>query len=307
MKAVILAGGKGTRLGDLSEEYPKSMMKIGSKPLIELQIELLKRYNVNDIFILVNHLKDKIKDYIGEGEKFNVKITYYEEKEPLGTVGGIKEIEENLKEDFLVIYGDIMINMDINRFIRFHIEKRSDCTLALHPNNHPYDSDLVEIDKEGRIIAFFPKPHDESKYYRNLVSAGVYILSPLIVRYIKKGIKSDFGKDIFPKVYKEIKIYGYNTAEYIKDMGTPERLEEVRTDYLSNKVVKLNYENKRRAIFMDRDGVLNKEKNFICKVEDLELFDFTADAIKAINSSDFLALVAQMSLLLQEICVQLKK
>jgi histidinol-phosphate phosphatase family protein len=332
MKAVILAGGKGTRMNELSENIPKSMLKIADKPVIEHQIELLKKYGITDIHIIVNHLKDVIKDYLQNGEKQNVSISWFEEPLPLGTVGGIKEIEEHLKEDFLVLYGDVMINMELNRFIRFHNEKQSECTIVLHPNNHPHDSDLVETGNDGRITSFHPKPHTVSgsgyrvsgnqyTYYRNLVSAGAYILSPAIFKYLEKGKKSDFGRDVFPKLVSGIeyqvpsnkdkesvhttglRMYGYNTAEYLKDMGTPERLAEVQKDYSSGKFSRLNYENRQKAVFMDRDGVINKEKNFISRPEQLELFDFTADAIRMINDSDYLALIASnQSVVARNLC-----
>ena len=303
MKAVILAGGKGSRLNQLAGNLPKVMLKIGEKPVIEHQIELLKKYGITDIYILVNHLKEAIKDYVENGEKYNVNVSCFEESEPLGTVGGIKEIEEHLKEDFLVLYGDVMINMDISKFIDFHNRHDSECSLVLHPNTHPYDSDLVETDNSSRIIAFHPKPHDDDKYYRNLVSAGAYILSPAVFKFLEKGKKADFGRDIFPKIFSEIKMFGYNTTEYLKDMGTPERLAEVQKDLAEGKISQLNYENKQKAIFIDRDGVINIEKNFISKPEQLELFDFTAEAVRMINNSDYLSLiVSNQSVIARNLC-----
>src|SRR5262249_54679968 len=153
-----------------------SMLPIGGKPLLVHQVELLKSYGVTDIIILVNHLKDSIIAYFGDGKKFGVSISYYEEKVPLGTVGGVKEIENLLKGDFILLYGDVMLDIDIHRLQQFHADKKSHCTLVVHPNDHPYDSDLLDIDADGRVTAFHPKPHEENKYYRNLVSAGMYIL-----------------------------------------------------------------------------------------------------------------------------------
>ncbi len=160
MQAVILAGGRGTRLGDMTLEIPKPMLLLGNKPLLHHQVDLLSKYGVKEIIILVNYLKDPIMNYFGDGSDFDVKIRYFEEITPLGTVGGIKEIEEWLTGDFLVLYGDVMINMDLARLIAFHQLKYSECTLVLHPNDHPYDSDLVEINTTGRVVAFHSKPHD---------------------------------------------------------------------------------------------------------------------------------------------------
>ena len=291
MKAVIQAGGKGTRLAKYTRELPKPMLKIGEKSILEHQIDLLKRYGISDIIIIVNFLKDIIIDHFGNGEKYGVKIQYYEEKQPLGTVGGIKDIEHLLTGDFLVFYGDVMINMDLSRLVSFHKKKKSICTLVLHPNDHPYDSDLVEMDKEGRITAVYPKPHEQGKYYKNLVNAGSYVFNSSILKYLEKGKKADFGKDIFPALYKDTVMFGYNTFEYLKDIGTPERLDQVNADYKSGKIHQLNYERKQKAIFLDRDGVINAEVGLISSPGDMELFSFTHEAIKEINNSEYLSVV----------------
>jgi D,D-heptose 1,7-bisphosphate phosphatase len=303
MKAVIQAGGKGTRLAHYTGKLPKPLLKIGDKSILEHQIDLLKRYNIKDIIIIVNHLKEMITGSFGDGKAFEVNIQYFEEKQPLGTVGGIKEIEHLLDEDFIVFYGDIMINMNLQRFIKFHKDKNSLCTLVLHPNDHPYDSDLIETDNYSRVIAVYPKPHEKGKYYRNLVNAGVYILSPLFLKYLEKGKKADFGRDIFPVICKDIMMFGYNTFEYLKDTGTPERLEQASADFNSGKIHRMNFENKQKAIFMDRDGVTNVEKDLICRPEDMELYSFTPEAIREINKSDYLAIiVSNQSVIARNLC-----
>ncbi len=303
MKAVIQAGGKGTRLARYTGELPKPLLKIGDKSILEHQIDLLKRYNIKDIIIIVSYLKEIIMDKFGDGKASGVNIQYFEEEQPLGTVGGIKEIEHLLDDDFIVCYSDIMINMDLQRFIKFHKDRNSMCTLVVHPNDHPYDSDLIETEKDSRVIAVYPKPHEKGKYYRNLVNAGVYILSPSIFGYLPKGRKADFGRDIFPVIYKDIMMYGYNTFEYLKDTGTPERLEQVREDYKSGKIHRLNFENKQKAIFMDRDGVTNTERDLIYRPGDMELFGYTPEAIREINKSDYLAIiVSNQSVIARNLC-----
>lgn len=291
MKAVILAGGKGTRLSNLAETIPKPMLKIGDKPVLEHQIKLLKKYGITDIVILTGYLSEIIEEYFGDGSKFGVNITYFKEKRPLGTTGGIKEIGYKLTEDFLVVYGDVMVNMDLKRLLNFHKEKGGIGTLVTHPNDHPYDSDLLELNANQKVVAFHPKPHDENKHYRNLVNACLYVMSPEILKYIGKGVKADFGKDIFPKIVQKENLYGYNTAEYLKDMGTPERFKEVREDYESGKIERLNRANKRKAIFLDRDGVINKDVDLLHKIEDFELLPKVSGAIRKINNSKFLAIV----------------
>ena len=292
MQAVILAGGKGTRLKEITQLVPKPMVEVAGKPLLQYQVELCKQYDLSEIIILVNHLKESIIDYFGDGNKFGIPISYFEEPKPLGTVGGIKEIEHLIKGDFLVLYGDVMMRMDVERLVDFHFQKNSECTLVLHPNDHPNDSDLVEINKEHKVIKFHPKPHDDNRYYTNLVNAGAYVFSKRIFNFIEKGVKADFGREVFPNIYNQIKMFGYNTTEYLKDMGTPDRLGVVEADVISGKVANKSFEFKQKAIILDRDGVINPDYNLISTPDKFELYPYTADAIKKINQSEYQCFVA---------------
>ena len=303
MKAVILAGGKGTRMGSVISDIPKPMVTISDKTVLQHQFELLKKYGITDIVLTVNHLKDVIIDKYKDGREIGLDITYYEEKTPLGTVGAIKELEHELKEDFLVLYGDVMMNVNLERLIQFHKQKKSECTIVIHPNDHPYDSDLIEMNDDEQVIAVYNKPHDPEKYYRNLVNAGLYVFSPVVFKYLEKGVKADFGKNIFPVLHSKIRMYGYNTPEYLKDMGTPERMEQVTRDYESGKIERSLFDNKKRAIFLDRDGVLNYDTDLIHKPKDLQLFDFTSEAIKKINKSEYLSVVVtNQSVVARNLC-----
>ena len=184
------------------------------------------------------------------------------------------------------------MDVALDKMYAFHTIQQADATLFLHPNDHPYDSDLVEIDKKGVIIGFHSKPHPKNFLYRNLVNAALYILSPRLLLHIPQGIKSDFGKDIFPKVLTEnLRLIGYVSSEYIKDMGTPERYKKVCNDVLTGKVARLNKKYAQAAVFLDRDGVLVKEVDLLCKPEQLELLEGAADAIRYINESGYLAVV----------------
>lgn len=291
MQAVILAGGQGTRLKSVTTEIPKPMLPIGDKPLLEHQVDLLKSHGITEIIILVNHLKESIQNHFKNGERFGVKISYYEETVPLGTVGGVKAIEDKITGDFILVYGDVMFSMDLNRLSDFHRAKKSDCTLVVHPNDHPYDSDLVEIDHTSRVTAFHSKPHQSGHYYRNLVNAGVYLFSKNIFQFLTENKKADFGKDIFPVVFNKLNMFGYNTSEYLKDMGTPDRLEKVTADYLNGKIEARNFKHKQKAIFLDRDGVLNEDTHLVKNPDELKVFPYTAQAIKKINDSGYLAIV----------------
>ena len=293
MNAVILAGGRGTRLGNLTYSLPKPMIRIGDIPILEHQIRLLRKHNISKIIICTGYLSEKIENYFGGGSNWGVEIIYSTETVPLGTAGCVKELGEIAGKDFLVIYGDVMINMNLDYLIDFHYKKKGEATLVVHPNDHPYDSDLVEVDDRSKIINFFPKPHGEGFIYRNLVNAGAYVVKDTIFEYIKKNTKSDFGKDIFPLMLEHNEsLYAYNTPEYIKDMGTSKRLLEVQDDFASSKFRDFNLSFARPAVFLDRDGVINKEKGLISCLDEVELIDNSAKAVKKINNTKYLSVVA---------------
>ncbi len=292
MKAVILAGGKGTRLFPLTRRIPKALVEIGGKSVIEHQIVLLRDYGIREIWILSGYLSSQVKEYLQNGRKWNVNIHYLQEKKPLGTAGALKTLEKLIqKDDFLVLSGDVMLDFNIKRFINYHRQKKA-ATIIVHPNDHPADSDLVEVDNQGKIISLLKRPHPKASVFRNLSIASVYIFSPKIFKYIPQRRKCDIEKDILPLVLKsKEKIYAYNTPEYIKDIGTLKRLKEVRGDYSSGKIRRINLKNKRKAVFLDRDGVINKEVDQLSRIKDFELYSFAAKAVKKINDSDYLTII----------------
>lgn len=293
MKAFILAGGKGTRLGKITKSTPKPMVKFIDKPILEYQINYLKENNFTDINILLSYKGEVVSNYFGDGSKWGVKINYYSDDIPLGTAGALKRIENFIDEDFLLLYGDTIMDINIDHMLKFHKKNKGIATLFVHPNDHPYDSDLCSIDENSKILNFYSKPHDLNKNFKNLVNAAFYIMSPKIMKYVKSNVKCDFGKDVFPKLLKLKKsLFGYNSPEYIKDVGTPERLVNVKKDYLSGKVNLLNKKNKQSAIFLDRDGVINYDNELIDSPAKFKFYDGAKDAIKEINKSNYLAILA---------------
>lgn len=289
--AVILAGGKGTRLSKIRMDIPKPMMPVLDKPILQYQIELLVEYGFKRVWLVVGHLHEQIQAHFQDGAPFGISIKYYVEETPLGTVGGLKAIENELKEPFLVLYGDVMINMDLKKLIHFHLSKQADATLVVHPNDHPYDSDLLDVNEKEQVVAFYPKPHPDGLRYRNLVNAAAYIFNPVVLSKLESGIKADFGRDIFPWLYKELNVFAYNTSEYLKDMGTPDRLVKVEQAIASGKVSKRNLKNLQRCIFLDRDGVINIDTDLIHRAEDFELYPHAGESIRKINKMGFLAIV----------------
>lgn len=281
MQAVILAGGKGERLEE--KEIPKVMIRIGELPILHHQIALLRRYGITDVILCVKHLPEKIREYFGDGKKFGVRITYSEEGEFLGTAGATKYAEKKIKGDFILLYGDVMLNMNLSKLVEYHKEKRGLATLVVHESDHPHDSDIVETNSENKVRKFWrPSPNEK---FRNLTNAAVHVMNKSILKYVDKNVKSDFGKDVLPKLIKSgVKIYGYVTDEYVKDMGTPERLERVRKDYENGKIFK-------NAVFLDRDGVINDEINLLRKPSQLKLIEGSAEGIKMLNENGFLVIV----------------
>ena len=291
MQLVILAGGKGTRLG--LTDIPKPMCPINGKPLLERQIELAISYGINEVFLLSGFKAEVISDYFGDGSQWGIKIHHIVEPYPLGTAGSLKLLEKKLKDRFMVFYGDVVMDFDLQAFIDFDAENPDAIgTLIVHPGNHPYDSDLVEIDHKNHITGFLSKPHSPDLIYHNLNNSAVYIFSPEIFKYIEGGILLDFGRNIFPKIIEEKGLLrAYRSAEFIRDMGTKDRLAKIASDFETGRVARLNRKNKRRAVFLDRDGtmIVNMDKHPIA--EKVTLLPHVAEAIRMLNESDYLAVI----------------
>lgn len=301
--AIILAGGKGTRLSKLRNDIPKPMMPILGKPILQYQVELLKKHGFEKVWFIVNHLYEHIESHFGHGENFGIDIEYYVEPAPLGTVGGVKALQSMLDQPFLVLYGDVLMDMDLSRLIAFHESKGADATLVVHPNDHPYDSDLLDVSDEDKVTAFYAKPHPEGLRYRNLVNAAAYVFNPVVFDYLTEGVKADFGKDIFPSLHQHLDVYAYNTPEYLKDMGTPDRLHKVEEALRSGKVAARNLNQLQKCVFLDRDGVINIDTDLIHRPEDFELYPYAADSIKRLNKMGFLVvIVTNQSVIARGLC-----
>jgi D,D-heptose 1,7-bisphosphate phosphatase len=291
MKAVIMAGGKGTRLASIASDIPKPMVSLCGKPILEYQLECLKKNNLTDIIMVAGHLGNVITGYFGNGSKFGCSISYYSETVPLGTAGALYKILQNLDDDFILVNGDIVFDVDFSRMIKFHFDHKALATLAVHPNSHPFDSALIITNSENRVIRWLNK-EDPREYYKNQVNSGIHILSRQLLSAVKQeSEKVDLDRDILKPMVETGRIYAYHSPEYIKDIGTPERFAAVSSDIESGLLRRLNLSEKQRAVFLDRDGTINKLKGFITKPEDFELIEGSAGAIKTINRLGYLAIV----------------
>ncbi len=291
MKTVIMAGGKGTRISSIASDIPKPMIRINDKPVLQREIESLKVQGFNDFVITISHLGQVIIDYFGDGSKFGVHIEYFNEEKPLGNAGALFELKEQLKEDFLLINGDVLFEFDANRFVKYHKEKGGLVTLFTHPNSHPYDSGLILADNDNCVFKWLNKEDERPLYYKNRVNAGIHILSPEVLKKRPDKEKIDLDRDILKPLCSKGCMYAYDSTEYVKDMGTPERYAQVCEDLLSGKVERRSLSHKQKAIFLDRDGTINKYVGFLRDIGQFELTDTSAKAIRMINDSDYLTIV----------------
>ena len=291
MRAVIMAGGKGTRLASLNAEIPKPMFPVTGRPILEYQIESLVKSGVKDITLIVGYLKEIIKEHFGNGSKFGVRINYIEESEPLGTAGALYYLK-NEPDDFILVFGDLILDIDFNRFMSFHKEHESTITLFGHPNSHPYDSDVIEVGENHRVSGIISKKIKRNFYYHNFVNAGVYCVNPRALDNITIPQKVDFENQFIKGLIKEGRVFVYKSTEYVKDMGTPDRLAEVSADIKNGVVSDRSLKQKQKAIFLDRDGTVNEYVGFLRDIDNFRLLPGVAEAIAKINASSYLAIIA---------------
>lgn len=290
---LILAGGLGTRLKSELGDLPKPMADICGKPLLQRQIEVAIRHGFSRIVLLTSYRSEIIEDFFGDGSAFGAHIQYAVDERPLGTAGAVLAAHELLDDRFAVCYGDTLFDLDIDRMWQAHADSQAAATLFLHPNDHPQDSDLVEIDSAKRVVAFHGYPHSPDLLVRNRVNAAFYIIEKSsLARYIPPSGKCDFAKDLFPDMVRHgVHIHGYESREYIKDMGTPKRLEKVRGDFASGRVAARHFSRACPAVFLDRDGTLNFEKGWINSPGQIELLPGAGEAVRRINRSNHLAVL----------------
>ena len=296
MKVVLMAGGRGTRISELFPDIPKPLIPIQGIPVLEREIISLRDQGFTDIILTIGYMAEKIQEYFGNGEKWGVKIEYFVEDKPLGNAGALFFLD--LKEDFFLLNADAVFDVDFNRMVAFHKQHGGLVTLFTHPNSHPYDSGLIVAGENGGVEKWLAKEDGRPLYYKNRVNAGLHVISPkaLEMSGIKKedigdGWKVDLDRQILKPLCGTGKMFCYDSPEYVKDMGTPERFHQVEEDFKKGTVQAKNLKNMQKAIFLDRDGTINKYVGFLRKEEEFELIDGVAEAVKKINQSGYLAIV----------------
>lgn len=287
MQVVILAGGMGTRLRAISGNRPKPLVEINGVPLLDYMLTHISKSSHTQVLVLAGYEGSQIEKFCGDGSKWGLTLRTIIEPKPVGTAGAVLGAIDLIEDNFLLLYGDTLVNFDIDRMINFHDKFKPSATLFLHPNDHPHDSDLVELDEAQVIRKFHSYPHPSDTSYPNLVNAGAYIIeksSILVVNNLQPN--PDFGRDLFPKMLEEnLRLMGYISPEYIKDAGTPERLFKVSKDILSGRVENSSLSIPRPAVFIDRDGTLIKDVNHLSKADDLKVFKGVSESLSLLNQS----------------------
>jgi D,D-heptose 1,7-bisphosphate phosphatase len=294
MQAVIIAGGKGTRLRSRIGDLPKPLAPVAGQPLLEHLVRLAASCGVEDILLLTGYRAETIREFCGDGGRWGVRIRYHQETEPLGTAGAVLDAFPMLDERFVVLYGDTMAAIDLDRFAAVHAGSGAAATLLVHPNDHPHDSDLVEAGGDGHILAFHPYPHPDGAWLPNLVNAAAYVLERRALDPYRSSFRrGDFAKDLFPLMLRDgARLHAYRSPEYIKDAGTPERLDRVEADYRSGRIGRGSLRKGFPAVFLDRDGTLTRGTGLVRTPGELELLDCSAPAVRRFNEAGILAVLA---------------
>ena len=310
MKTVIMAGGKGTRISEMFPDIPKPLIPVKDKdgvekPVLEWEIRSLVAQGFTDIVLTVSHMADKIEEYFGTGEQLGANIQYFMEETPLGNAGALFKMRSELQEPFLLLNADAVFDVDFNRMVDYHKAKGALVTLFTHPNSHPYDSGLIVADENNAVKQWLTKEDTRPEFYKNRVNAGLHVIDPKVLDAVDidvnligttdeqtgKVIKVDLDRQILKPLCGQHTMFAYDSPEYVKDMGTPERYDAVSRDFANGVVENKNLSYMQKAIFLDRDGTINKYVGFLRNIDDFELLPGAAEAIRRINESGYLTIV----------------
>jgi histidinol-phosphate phosphatase family protein len=293
MQAVILAGGEGTRLRSRLTGLPKPLVDVAGVPLLGRQMALLRDGGCDSAVILVNHGAEHIRRYCAANGDFGLQLRLIDDGTPRGTAGAVLAALDQLAERFIVVYGDTLINVDLKRMWRAHCARSADASLFVHPNDHPHDSDIVELDDAGWITAFHPYPHPAERYLPNMVNAGLYVIErAALEKWRRFPVPSDFAKQLFPAMLAAgARLHGYASFEYIKDIGTPARLDAAIAHLRSGRVARASLAERQQAVFTDRDGTLNVHRDYVRTPDELDLLDGVAEAIRRLNEAEYRVVV----------------
>src|SRR4051794_34430315 len=236
MKAVIMAGGEGSRLRPLTIRRPKPMVPVVDRPAIVHIMELLKKHGITEVVITLQYLASVIQEYLGDGSNYGMKIHYTVEESPLGTAGSVRQGIEWLDDTFVVISGDALTDFDLTAAIRYHQQRKSTATIVLKRMPNPLDYGVVIIDEEGRVHQFIEKP-SWGEVFSDTVNTGIYVLEPKVFEHYEAGQVFDFSNNLFPMLLeKGVPMYGYVADGYWCDIGSITDYMRATSDYLRGEV-----------------------------------------------------------------------
>ena len=286
---VIAAGGRGERLASVIGDLPKALVPVGGKPVLEHQLELAAATGIEEVSIFAGHRAQKIHAFVGDGSRFGLKARIFTEDVPLGNAGAILASVDSLPEHFFVVYGDLMMAVDLQRMAKFHLEREADLTILVHPNDHPMDSDLVETNADDWVTAIHVYPHPPGQVFDNLVNGALYVARREALRaWSAIAGKQDFTRNIMPGLIANGgRVLAYRSSEYIKDIGTPSRLQTAEADWRAGRISLQNSGQGQPAIFLDRDGTLCVEKGHLRTPDELEMLPEVGPTLRALRKAGF--------------------
>lgn len=288
MRAIILAGGRGERMRAAFPSVPKPLVPLGGKPILVRQLEALRAQGVTDITVVTGYGAEQIEAALGSGEAFGVTLSYYREQTPLGTAGALYRMD--LREDFLLLSGDLFFDITVQKMLAFHKERGALATLLAHPNAHPGDSTLIEADETGRVLRFLPK-EGRAGDFANLCNAGIQLISPELLRRFPREGRADLDRDVLVPAAAAGAVYAYRCTEYVRDAGTPARLAAAEVDLAAGRAAARRLSQPQRAVFLDRDGTLNVHNGFVASPGQLALLPGAAEGVRLINEKGYLAVL----------------
>lgn len=291
MKAAIIAGEQLNRLQE-TFSVPGVLVPLAGKPVLEYQLELLSRFRISEVVLLLGQDAAAVMDFCGDGSRWGLHLEYSVAPRPMGTAAALRFAASHFSDDLLLIHGDMALNMDLRRFIRYHRNNKSEATIAVRPQPHPAGHTLLRCNPEGRVDAFYPPPHNVTDNWpRNLASAAVYILSSALLRHIPDTESCDMENDLLPALVTGHRLFGYNTTEYMRRVKSAADADAVSRDIDSGRFSLASYEHAQKAVFFDRDGVLNPDPGFLKSPQQMELYPFTAKALRMVNESVYTSIV----------------
>ncbi len=268
MQALILAGGKGTRLRPLTVYTPKPIVPVLNRPFLLYQIEILRRAGITDITLSLNYQPDKIEQLLGDGSEYGVNLRYLTEPSPMGTGGAYKYAEDSIRETTVVLNGDVLTDLDVSKVVAFHRQKKSEATIVLTPVENPAAYGLVETDEENRVLRFREKPDasEVADLKTKNINAGIYVLEPSVLDFIAAGENSSFEYNVFPDLLKSQKPFYacILRGNYWRDIGTPESYLSAHHEFLSGKIKGFEIERTSKfelatAAIVDKDSVIGAD------------------------------------------------